>query len=522
METVTRRGVNGGDDAGAVTGRRVARNTGANLVGSGIVAVLAVVMTPFLLEHLGAAEYGVWILALTLTYTVGYAAIADLGMQQALVRMVADRYALDAHDEIDRLVSTTVAAFAVLGVLGALGLVALADAFTHWFGVDETLSSATQLAFVLIGVQLAVDLVTGAFRSVLEGAQRFGALRFVEIGPRLAWAVLAVPVVLAGHGVVALAAISLGVAVVMAAISVRLAQRACPGLRLSWRLVDGNTAMAIGREATGFLTLRVSSIVYSQMDRVIVGLMLGAAAVAHYEVAYKLHAVAAMVLALAPSALMPAASYLGARGDTQRQRVLYVRGTRLAVAATAAVTLSAIIFTRPLLIAWVGEGYAGLAGTTRLYLVYPILVSIHVIGLTMLVGLGRLRQVAALSMASVAVNLVLSVVLVGRLGLIGVVWGTTIGYLVLWVPYLRIITRELGVRTREFLPTVIRPVVPGVVAQVGVGLVMLQALPAAPGLVVVLGAMAVGVVVNLGCFMLVGIDHEERRALLAVVGHRSR
>ena len=148
----------------------------------------------------------------------------------------------------------------------------------------------------------------------------------------------------------------------------------------------------MGREATGFLTLRVSSIVYSQMDRVIVGVMLGAAAVANYEVAYKLHALAAMVLALAPSALMPAASYLGARGDTDRLRVLYVRGTRLAVAATSAVTLSAMIFARPLLVAWVGEDYAGLAGTTRLYLVYPILVSIHVIGLTMLVGLGRLAR----------------------------------------------------------------------------------------------------------------------------------
>ena len=61
----------------------------------------------------------------------------------------------------------------------------------------------------------------------------------------------------------------------MAGVAVRLAQRACPGLRLSWRLVDVAAGRTIGREATGFMTLRVSSIVYSQMDRVIVGVMLG-------------------------------------------------------------------------------------------------------------------------------------------------------------------------------------------------------------------------------------------------------
>lgn len=518
MEVATRSGGEGPGGDGAVTARRVAHNTAANLVGSVVLAVLTVVMTPFLLDRLGPDEYGVWILALTLTYTVGYGAIADLGMQQALVRMVADRQALDARSEIDRLVSTTVATFATLGVVGALGLVALAGALTSWFGVDEDLRAAARLAFALVGLQLIVDLVTGAFRGVLEGTQRFGALRVVETGPRVAWAVLAVPVVLAGHGVVALAAISLGVAVIMAGLGATLAHRACPGLRLSWRLVDRATGRTIAREATGFLTLRVASIVYGQMDRVIVGVMLGVAAVARYEVAYKLHALAAMVLALAPSALMPAASYLGARGDRGRLRALYERGTRLAVAATAAVTLSAIIFARPLLIAWVGEDYAGLAGTTRLYLVYPILVSIHVIGLTMLVGLGRLRQVAALSFSSVGLNLVLSVVLVGRLGLIGVVWGTTIGYLVLWVPYLRIITREIGIGIGEFLAAVVRPAVPGVLVQVALGLALLASLPVDAGLVVVLGAMALSVGANLTVFAIVGLDGDERRSLLAAVG----
>jgi O-antigen/teichoic acid export membrane protein len=506
----------------AVTGRRVARNTAANLAGSVVVFVLALVMTPFLLERLGTAEYGVWVLALTLTYTVGYAGIADLGMQQALVRMVADREALEANEEINRLVSTTVAAFTVLGVVGAAALVAFSGLFTRWFDIDDGLQGAAQLAFAVVGAQLAVDLVTGAFRSVLEGTQRFAAVRFVEIGPRAAWAVLAVPVVLTGHGVVALAVASLLVALVMAVVAVRLAKRACPGLRVSWHLVDAPAARALAREATGFLTLRVSSIVYSQMDRLILGVLLGAAAVARYDVAYKFHAIAAMILALAPSALMPAASYLGAQGDTDRLRSLYQRGTRLAVAATCAVTLSAMVFARPLLSVWVGEDYADLAGTTRLYLVYPLLVSIHVIGLTMVVGLGRLRQVAALSVASVGLNLVLSILLVPRLGLIGVVWGTTIGYLVLWVPYLRIMTRELGVGIGEFLVNVLGPVMPGIVAQVAAGLLILNALPDDPNTFLVIVAAGLCSAVGLGVFFLFGLDRDERRSLVTVAVQAAR
>ena len=57
---------------------RLVRNTVANGVGSVIGVVIGLVITPFLIGRLGLAAFGVWALALTLSFSGGYAALSEL------------------------------------------------------------------------------------------------------------------------------------------------------------------------------------------------------------------------------------------------------------------------------------------------------------------------------------------------------------------------------------------------------------------------------------------------------------
>ncbi len=503
---------------GEVTAKAVARNTIANLVASVIVAVLALGMTPFLLGRLGPEQYGIWTLALTLTYMNGYVAIADLGIQQSMVRLVAEASARRDIETVNRLVSTGFFGLLAVGALGCLALVGAVGALAEWL-VDSDVRPVAQQAFSIVALQLLVDLVTAVSRSVLEGVQRFAALRVVEVGTRASWAILAVPIVLAGGDVVAIAWLSVAVAVLMCAVSIVLARRAIPGLHVSSRLVNWGAARRLVSESCSFFVLRLLSVVYSQMDRIIVGVLYGTVVVARYDVVYKLHAVAAMVLALAPSALMPAAAHLGARDDARRLRLLYLRGTRLTVVATCSVTLAAIVHAEPLLRVWVGEQYTGLAGAARLFLLYPLFVSAHAIGLTMVVGLGRHRVTTSLAAASVVLNLVVSIVLSPRIGMNGVIWGTLVGYALLWVPYLVVITRTLGVAMAQVAREALAPAVPGAAAQLAVGLALLPRVRDAPT-VVVLAATALSALVGVGVFGLVGRRDDDREALQSLLARR--
>src|SRR5688572_15945452 len=80
------------------SGRLVARNTAINTAGRFLNITLAILLTPILIGHLGAVDYGIWVLATGLTFTSGYLSVAELGFMQAVVRRVAQARSLGDLD----------------------------------------------------------------------------------------------------------------------------------------------------------------------------------------------------------------------------------------------------------------------------------------------------------------------------------------------------------------------------------------------------------------------------------------
>lgn len=505
-----------------VTAARLVRNTLANAIGSVIVAVLALILTPFLLHRLGPAEYGVWLLALGLTFANGYLGVADLGLQQAGVRLVAEAHARDDVDAMNRIVATLLLCFVVLGVVLGGALALLAAAVADVFNIEPRLHSIARQVFVLVGVQIALDLPAAAFMALVEGTQRYGVLRLLDVGPRVVWAAAVVVAVSAGRGAVSMAVISLAVAAVVAVVAYLLARRIEPRLRVSPRLANRAMYRTVLSNGVSFLALRLSSIVYRQMDRFIIGIVLTSASVARYEVAYKIHATAAIALAVAPSAVMPAAAYLGVASDTSQLRTLYLRGTKYAIALCLPVSVAAVLYARALIVTWVGDEYAGLTDTTRLFLAYPMFVAVHTVGVTMLVGIGRMRPVMLLGALAVALNLVLSAALAPHFGINGVVWGTLVGYAVVWIPYTKVMLETFGVTARTWLRETIYPNVPGTAAQVLLGLATVGVVEDFDQLWQVGTATLVSIAASLAVFAFVVVGRDERVGLLRAVTRRDR
>jgi len=457
-----------------VTGARVARNTVFNGADRFVGAILALLLTPFLLHNLGNEEYGIWALATALTFGSGYLSLADLGLQQASVRFIAAARSRGDRAAVSEIVSVTFFFYLALGVLLAVVIAASASLLATLFNVSEDFQHTATIVFVLVGVQVAADLPAASLFGVLEGAQRYGAIRAIDISDRLVWAGLSVVLVLRGHGVTALAAVSLVIALAVFLVTYVAAKRTEPSLRLDPRLMNMHTLRTTFRSSSSMMGLRVLGVLYSQMDRTIIGIMLAASAVASYEVAWKIHSLAAIVLGIAPSAVMPAAAYLHASSDRERLRDLYLRGTRYAVGLCLPLCVAGMIYARDIIRTWVGAEYVDVTSSARLFLVYPALAIALVVGQSMLIGLGRMRRMLSFHAIAVALNLVISISLVHWLGIAGVIWGTIAAYVVLWIPFTRLFLDEFGVSVGDWSSHILLPVVPAVIAQTVLGVASLQ------------------------------------------------
>jgi O-antigen/teichoic acid export membrane protein len=492
---------------------QLVRNTLANGVGGAIGILVGLILTPFLIHRLGLEAYGVWALALTLTFAGGYASLSELGVEGATVRYVAEASADRDLAALNRAVCTSLAVFCAIALALAPVAIALAHPLVLLFGVPAHLRDAATACFALAGGQLAFELPARAFVAVLEGTQRFIVYQSVELGRALLQAGLYVFVLLQGWGIAglgaALAASSLAALVAYAI----LAHRTVAGLRANPFRAHRSELARLVRFGGGVFTLRLVSTVYNQMDRAIVGVALGPRPVGLYEIANKVNLGAATIGSVSVSAVVPAAATL--RREAALLRDMFVRGSCYATAASLPFAVAAFIFAKPLLLSWIGPSAAPAVGAVRLFAAYEAMQMVNNVGSTMLYGLGRIRLPLIVNTAATLLNLALSIALVHPLGFSGVILGTLLANglawpLLLWY-YLRVFDCSLRMWSRRL----VGPNLPGLALQIGVSLALYATLGQhTRSFMLAISLFALSVAMSLAGFVLLGVRGEDRRALL--------
>jgi O-antigen/teichoic acid export membrane protein len=324
-------------------------------------------------------------------------------------------------------------------------------------------------------------------------------------------------VLLEGWGIGALGGALMASSLCMLVTYALLARRALPGLRVSPLHARRAELRRLVQFGGGVFTMRLLGTIYRQMDKVIVGVALGPGPVALYEIASKVNAAASTMASTSVSAIVPAAAF--ARRNAAVVRDMFVRGSCYATAASLPFAVAGFVFAKPLLVSWIGLRAEHAVEAARLFLAYEALQSVQNVGSTMVFGVGRIRVQLLVNAVSTLANLGLSILLVSRLGFVGVIAGTLIANGLAWPVLLRYYLRIFDTPLRVWLWRVLRPSLIGLAAQVAVSLPLLLLVGATHSLVLAIGASAVSVVGSLAAFVLVGVRGDERRVLLSTIAH---
>ena len=497
------------------SGARVVRNTLANGIGTLAGVLVSLALTPFLIDGLGTEGFGVWALALSLSVLGGYASMTDLGVEASVARYVAEARSDRDVQAAREVVSTAMAFFMAVAVVVAPILAALAFPLVGVFDISADLRDAAVLCFALMGAQLIFEMPARVFFAVLEGAQRYDVYQVLEVARAIVQSALYVVVLVTDLGVAGLAAatvLSSGVVMVIGWVAAR---RIVPDARVSIRDVRRDRFRTLVTFGGQYFFVRFAGTLYRQMDKAIVGIALGVAAVTYYEIANRVHQAASMVQSIAGSALMPATAYL--RANRERLRELYLRGTNYAVAISMPVVAAGFIFAEDLIRTWVGDDLTEAAGPARLFLTYLAFVAFHAVGSVMLVGLGRMRFIIWVLIVFTVVNLGVSLALVGPLGVEGVILGTVIAQAVIWIPYTVKFFREWEVSLGEWMRQTVLPNVPGIVVQAATAAPLLWLSTRSSNLPAVAGIALLSVLLSLAAYLALGLPRGDRERLVTVV-----
>lgn len=426
---------------------RFGRNVFMNYAAQGLTALMALVLTPVLLHHLGKTTYGLWVVA---SGAVVYLELFELGFGAASTKLIAEDASI-RPDTAVRTLNTTFFVLVPLGVLALAGGVGLAFALPHMVHVAPQLRGDSFAVVILLAVALATSIPGDSFGGALIGHQRYDLMALANASMTIATGAVSIAVVVGGHGVVMLAFATTVVSIIFQLVRLGMLRRILPGTRLSPRLIDPAQRRHAMHLSGWFMLQAVLNAVYSTGDVITVGIVLGLKDAAIYAVGSKLAGTVIAALDSMATVFFPYASS-ASRNDRDSLADIARDGTRVTMVPGIMVSLVFIVLAGPGVRAWVGTGYGTSANVLIVLAAAGALASpVRALG-NIGVGLGNVRQFCAVKGVEVTVNLALSVSLALVIGPVGVAIGTLGGVALARLPgYLVAGCRASGLSVRSLL-----------------------------------------------------------------------
>jgi O-antigen/teichoic acid export membrane protein len=398
--------------------RTVARNVVWNWAGTAAEMVAGFVVAPHLVRSLGGEIYGLWILIASLT---GYFGLLDLGVRGSAGRHIAFHRARKDLPGVNATLNTALAFLAGAAVLAILGTFGVRVFFIALFPqIHPEQVDQAEMALVIVGLNLALGLLCNAFDATLWAFQRFDLLNATDI-PFVALRVaLIFTCVGGGNDLVTLAAISIGITAGRGITKLVLCFWVEPKLALSGRLVSAEAFRQLFSFGIWQFLLTVSRLVTNYIGPAIIAARLGLGLVTPYAIASRLISYASSAIISATGVLTPLATSFHAEDKQDRQRRLFLEGSKYCAALALFFLTLFLLLGKPLLRLWMGPEWEG---------AYPLLVILAVgetvpmvqwVTQSMILGMGRPKPLAVLGLLELGIAISLAFFLLPVYGLPGI------------------------------------------------------------------------------------------------------
>jgi len=402
-------------------GRNILSNWGTYAVSLAV----GFLISPVLVHKLGDTAYGIWAFSLQLG---AYLSVLDLGVRIALTRYITHYHAKNEMDHVHEAFSVGVTALGSLGIVSLLVTIVLVHFLPNIVHVPIGMQSVARWALFLIGIQVALSFPGAIFAGMLAALSRYDLLNATVITISVAKGLLIWLLLTNGHGLLAVAIVSLVTGCATFALQFALASRLYGGFR--YRLHRDQFKPTLKPLLNfGFFAflLGISGRLVLWSDNIVIGIILGPAMVTFYAIAGNLIDYLQGILSSSLSVLVPLATSYDARSEEEKLQYLFSRGSRFLLLLFLPAIIAVLVLGPGFISLWMGARYVETSGKVLVLLAIPLVFApMRGAAQQILYGSNRHKFSAFISLGEAITNLALSIILIYRIGAVGVAWGTLI------------------------------------------------------------------------------------------------
>jgi len=439
--------------------KKLLKNTFYNYLYRIWILIVAFCLFPFIVHHLGPAAAGVWLLVNSF---VGYVATLSLGIGPSLTKYVAQFQTENNKEKLNQSISTSVVIFIVMGFIAFFAFFIVGRFIIPLFNIPEELIDEAKIITNIVAATMFVSFPMGTFTGVLRGLQRYDIFSLTGFAASILRIILTVFFLSRGYGVVTLILINSVSSLFGWLLNAYYAKKLLPFMRISFSLVDKEMRKTLLSLAIPIFIINICMTIIYPTDKLIIGFFLPVGFIVFYEAAYRIYKLLVTFPQLLASAVIPVASELDTMRNCKSLKNLFMKGTKYMSAFFLALAVPVMLSSKLLLYYWMGEEFAQYYYLVVIFTLHLFFNYNHLFSYYILVGMNKIRFTLWYYVGSAVLNLILSFILIQKIGLVGVVLGTTISYVVLEPIFFWYNLKVFDVSLREYLKRVLSKIYPQV------------------------------------------------------------
>ena len=401
------------------------RNTATNYINLVWQMVTALFITRFMFLGLGEHLYGYWALLWTI---FGYSLLLDFGFGTSVQKYSAELTVTKDYDKFNNLISAVITSYGLMSVI----IIAATLLGVYWFesffpNVEPEKLEYYKNIFLCFGIGTGLCFPSGIMPEILHGLMRADLKNYVNLGVHTL-NILGVYFILEwGYSLLVLTVFTLSLNLFANVVMFVIIKRIVPEVSLSISKVKMKYIKEISSFSFYAYVFTIATMIIFRTDKIVLNFMLTMGAITIYHIGTRVPEIMEKLTGQFQSNLTPIAASLYKEGNTEKLNRILLKSNRLA--AFLAVGSFAIFYflASPILYVWLDVTDETATLITQIMLV-SVFVSVmfRSASFRFLQMAGKHKILTLIVGVEAIVNILLSISLVGKYGVVGVAVGTLV------------------------------------------------------------------------------------------------
>ncbi|MFP8487470.1 polysaccharide biosynthesis C-terminal domain-containing protein [Gracilimonas sp. Q87] len=414
--------------------KRITNNTLIN--GSAIVLsmVIGFIILPLMINRVGIDYYGVYAILLIFS-AQGMLSFFDLGLEGSLIKFISESLGADLYEDAKEFLINGIFIYTAIGVVLSVSFYLLSNMFVgEILNIEVDKKELAINIFEAYSIQILFQFISLTMIAALKARENFKANAIIDSG-FVVFNFILIYTVLKNETYLVDFIIWQNILFLIKAIAESVIVIKNYKLKFYDLTYSSLKVIELVSYAKYLFISKIVGFVYNYIDKILITLLLPVSYMTSYAALSKVPIIIKRIQSIFNSTIIPVSASLKGAGKEKELNTLLLIGTKFNIVILLPIILISITLVESFLVLWVGEEFREFHLAAQILLAQFLFSTFFSFASTIVVGTTQLKKFIPISILGMMVNLILSLLLISKYELNGIVLATSVSFLCMLIPY---------------------------------------------------------------------------------------